>query len=306
MEENVESTIPARNISEIKNKQRRLEKYKELRKEKQKLKRKRRNQIRKAIESGQNVVRQVPRTLENTREPDVTMVNPEDPEILLDQNNDEFSSFFNKEVPAKVLITCSENPHDWTLRFCRELTLLIQDSIFRNRKHCSLKKLVVEANARGYTNIVVVTEDRRHPTGMLVIHLPEGPTAFFRISSVKYRKKIKNRAQYTSHRPEIILNNFRTRLGLSIGRLITSLFQYDPQFHGRRVVTFHNQRDYIFVRHHRYEFKNEAKVALQEMGPRFTLRLRSLQKNTFDTKFGEYEWILKRHEMQTSRRRFFL
>jgi len=230
------------------------------------------------------------------------MVNPEDEEVILDQANDEFS----ESVPPKVLITCSENPHTWTIRFCRELKMLIQDSIFLYRRHSSIKKLVKEAHSRGFTNLVIVTEDRRHPTGMLVIHLPEGPTAFFRISSVKYCNKIKRRASCSDHRPEIVMNNFKTRLGLSIGRLVASLFQYNPEFHGRRVVTFHNQRDYIFVRHHRYEFKNESKVALQEIGPRFTLRLRSLQKNTFDTKFGEYEWILKRHEMETTRRRFFL
>lgn len=43
----------------------------------------------------------------------------------------------------------------------------------------------------------------------------------------------------------------------------------------------------------RYIFKNEKKVAIQELGPRFTLKLRSLQKGTFDSKFGEYEWIHK-------------
>ena len=44
------------------------------------------------------------------------------------------------------------------------------------------------------------------------------------------------------------------------------------------------------------------------MGPRFTLKLRSLQKGTFDSKLGEYDWIIqgKRHAMETSRRRFFL
>ncbi|XP_054719518.1 ribosome production factor 1-like [Uloborus diversus] len=306
MSENTSSLVPARNISEIKNKQRRTEEYIKLRREKIKLKRQKKKQLRKDIAAGKDVVKQVPRTLENTREPDETMVDPQDQEVLLDQDNDEFASYYNQEAPPKVLITCSENPHTWTIRFCRELKLLIQDSIFLYRRHASLKKLVEEAKSREFTNIVVVTEDRRHPTGMLVIHLPEGPTAFFRISSVKYCKNIRRRGAYTAHRPEIVLNNFRTRLGLSIGRMITSLFQYNPEFHGRRVVTFHNQRDYVFVRHHRYEFKNESKVSLQEIGPRFTLRLRSLQKNTFDTKFGEYEWILKRHEMETSRRRFFL
>lgn len=43
----------------------------------------------------------------------------------------------------------------------------------------------------------------------------------------------------------------------------------------------------------RYIFKNEKKVGIQELGPRFTLKLRSLQKGTFDSKFGEYEWVHK-------------
>lgn len=33
----------------------------------------------------------------------------------------------------------------------------------------------------------------------------------------------------------------------------------DPTFRGRRVVTFHNQRDFIFFRHHRYIFEERQK-----------------------------------------------
>ena len=72
-------------------------------------------------------------------------------------------------------------------------------------------------------------------------------------------------------------------------------------------------------RHHRYIFeekekkekgKKEAakkvvKARLQELGPRFTLRLQSLQKGTFDSKGGEFEWLLK-PETEGSRRRFNL
>ena len=65
-------------------------------------------------------------------------------------------------------------------------------------------------------------------------------------------------------------------------------------------------------RHHRYIFEEKEKrsqksviVRLQELGPRFTLKLRSLQKGTFDSKAGEYEWIHK-HDMDTSRRKFHL
>lgn len=299
-------TVPGRNISEIKNKRRRLEEYLKLKREKQKLKRDERKKKRKARAQGQDVPVQVPRTLENTREPDETTVAQHDEEVKLDEASDEMSSYFNREAPPKVLITCNENPHTWTIRFCKELRMTMPDAEFFWRKHSSIKKLLKEANARNFTDIIVVNEDRRHPNGIIVSHLPDGPTAVFRVSNVKYCKNIKKRGAHSIHRPEVILNNFNTRLGHTVKRMLQSLFHYDPEFTGRRVVTFHNQRDYIFVRHHRYEFKNEEKVALQEVGPRFTLKLRSLQKGTFDSKYGEYEWVLKRHEMETSRRRFFL
>ena len=81
----------------------------------------------------------------------------------------------------------------------------------------------------------------------------------------------------------------------------------DPEFRGRRVVTFHNQRDFIFIRQHRYMFTEDFKGAkLQELGPRFTLKPRWIQAGTFNTKEGDYEWVHKRHEMDTTRRRFRL
>lgn len=43
----------------------------------------------------------------------------------------------------------------------------------------------------------------------------------------------------------------------------------------------------------RYIFRNAQKVGIQELGPRFTLKLRSLQRGTFDSKYGEYIWIHK-------------
>ena len=128
----------------------------------------------------------------------------------------------------------------------------------------------------------------------------------FKLTNCKLSDEIKNGGGFTKHKPEIIINNFNTRLGLQVGRALTSLFPHDPQYEGRHVITFHNQRDFVFVRHHRYIFRNAEKVGIQELGPRFTLKLRSMQKGTFDTKFGEYEWVQKRHEMESSRRKFAL
>lgn len=52
--------------------------------------------------------------------------------------------------------------------------------------------------------------------------------------------------------PEVVLNNFTTRVGHIIARMLAAVFPHDPQFTARRVVTFHNQRDFIFFRQHRY------------------------------------------------------
>jgi ribosome production factor 1 len=44
---------------------------------------------------------------------------------------------------------------------------------------------------------------------------------------------------------------------------------------------------------------------MQELGPQFTLKLQWLQRGTFDTQFGDYEWKFSQ-ALATSRRKFFL
>ena len=51
----------------------------------------------------------------------------------------------------------------------------------------------------------------------------------------------------------------------------------------------------------------KTRARLQELGPRFTLKLKWLQEGLLDTQFGEYEWIQgKRNQMKAERRKFFL
>ena len=94
---------------------------------------------------------------------------------------------------------------------------------------------------------------------MIVSHLVNGPTALFKVMSFVPHEDIKGVGEVTAHNPELILNNFTTRLGRRFGRFFGSMYPCrtciadvflsiaQPQFDGRRVVTFHNQRDYIFV-----------------------------------------------------------
>nr|SVE75257.1 EOG090X09U6 [Daphnia dolichocephala] len=257
-----------------------------LKKEKRKVKKEGQKQRKKEAEAlgDQAPPKQIPRTIENTREADVTTVDQEDEEVIFDITHDEYESYFSKTYEPKILITSSDNPHTRTIHFVRELTKIFPSSECHWRSRSSVKKIMESARERGYTDVVVINEDRRVPNGMLVSHLPDGPTAYFRLSNVKGTKDMKHKnliKEFTAHRPEVILNNFQTRLGQAVSRMLASLFHYDPQFRGRRAVTFHNQRDFIFFRHHRYEFKSHKRAALRELGPRFTLRLKWLHKPLF-------------------------
>ncbi|CAH1399185.1 unnamed protein product [Nezara viridula] len=258
----------------------------------------------------------VPHTIESLRVKDETVLEATEAneerieEMHVDIKTDEFQHYFNMEYEPKVLITFKDNPLKRSRILGVELSRVIPNSMFRYRGRSSTKKIVKRAIERNFSDVVLINEDMKEPNGLLLIHLPSGPTAYFRMSNMKLTTDLKlSHKDINFHRPEIILNNFTTRLGTSISRMLASLFHYDPEFRGRRVVTFHNQRDYIFFRHHMYEFrKKDAHPKLKELGPRFTLRLEWLQQGTFDTKLGEYEWIKRdrRHDLESNRRKFHL
>jgi ribosome production factor 1 len=54
-----------------------------------------------------------------------------------------------------------------------------------------LKKICQYATARGFTDVLVANEDRKSVNGLLLIHLPGGPTAHFRLSKLVLSKDIK-------------------------------------------------------------------------------------------------------------------
>ena len=109
----------------------------------------------------------MPRTIESTREPDETMVEPDDEQVKVDEALDEMSSYFRKEKEPKVLITSSDNPHTKTIKFCRELKQTIPNAEFRWRNRSNVKTMVKAAIARDYTDIIIINEDGRKPSKKL-------------------------------------------------------------------------------------------------------------------------------------------
>lgn len=234
-----------------------------------------------------------PRTIENTRVP---------VEVLSsDTTFDEaFSSFFVDGGDPRIVVTTNRRACPASYEFAEELSDLFPTAEFRKRAAAHLlTDIVSEAHELGYTHVVVVNESRKMPHTLSVVKLPAGPTAVFKLSSVRLSKQIHNHGRSSSHTPELILNNLSTRLGVVVGRLFVSLFPHVPQFTGRQVVTFHNQRDFIFVRRHRYIFENGQRVRMQELGPQFTLKLRALYKAVHGFKDAEPEWVWRPHAVDS-------
>ncbi|KAF8498726.1 Brix-domain-containing protein [Russula emetica] len=241
----------------------------------------------------------IPRTLENTREFDPSFLTADlsaststaaaqqqpTAEAAADIASDPFASYFSSTddptIPPKVLITTSPKATRTTYEFCDEIVGIFPGAEFHRRpktRGFEMGKIAGWAAGRGFTNLVVVNENMKKPNAITLVHLPNGPTAYFRLTSIELTKKIFGHARATPHYPELVLNNFVTRLGHTVGRMFQTFFPPLPEFQGRQVVTLHNQRDFLFFRRHRYAFRSTEKVALQEIGPRFTLKLRSLNK----------------------------
>eukprot|EP01063_Lacrimia_lanifica_P024414 TRINITY_DN32328_c0_g1_i1.p1 TRINITY_DN32328_c0_g1~~TRINITY_DN32328_c0_g1_i1.p1 ORF type:complete len:342 (+),score=144.73 TRINITY_DN32328_c0_g1_i1:43-1068(+) len=251
-----------------------------------------------------------PRTIDNMREADDTFVAGSDEEVVADELDDEYAEFYHDGVETKILLTTCTDPCLRTRGFINELLTLIPHSEYFERRGYEIKKITQYAVNRGYTDIMIVGDSgggcKKKPYSMIITHLPQGPTHWYRISSVVFHKEIEDAAPRTEHYPELILKGFTTRLGRRVARQFRAMYPLSKDDKGRAVTTYHNHRDFIFVRSHRYCYDGTDAVRLQELGPRFTLRLRSLQAGLFNPQFGEYEWFRKKKEMDKSKKKFHL
>lgn len=220
-----------------------------------------------------------PRTIESMRVKDETIItDANDEDLLGEQNVDEFANYFKGNSTPKILMTTNRRPKGEIFHFLKEVKSAFPNTEYYERKNFLIKDIIEWGKKNGFTDLMLFYEKHGKPHSLIISHLPEGPTATFRVSSVKLRANIINHgAMGEITQPELILNNFDTMLGNRMGRMMASLYPPVPNLKARRVVTMHNQRDFIFFRHHRYEFnKDGSRAHLQEVGPRFTLKLHSL------------------------------
>lgn len=182
--------------------------------------------------------------------------------------------------------------------------MIIPNSQRINRGNYQIKTLVDTCRANNVTDFVILHETRGEPDGLVVCHLPFGPTAYFQILNTVMRHDIPNVGTMSEAYPHIILHNMDTKLGLRVSNILKFLFPV-PKEESKRVVTFANQNDYISFRHHVYKTV-EGKVEIAEVGPRFELRLYQIKLGTIDIENAiDTEWAFKPY-MNTTKKRQFL
>jgi U3 small nucleolar ribonucleoprotein protein IMP4 len=213
------------------------------------------------------------------------------------------------ERDPKVVVTTSRDPSSRLAQFAKEVRLLLPGSQRLNRGNLVVADLVAACAGNEVTDLVLLHEVRGEPTGMIVSHLPSGPTAFFNLSNVVMRHDIKGGGLGTVSEalPHLIMHGFGSALGGRVADVLRHLFPV-PKADSRRVLTFANDADAISFRHHVYTRppgggRDKDAVVLSEVGPRFELRLYQLRLGTVDQGEADDEWVLRNYFNSAKRRR---
>lgn len=140
-----------------------------------------------------------------------------------------FPTLFTDVPPPtpKVLLTTSLNStlHSEAELFC---ALFPNSTYIRRTNHryghkYSLREISRFAANREYTAVVMLREDQKQITGLTIVHLPSGPTFTFSVTNFTEGSKLPGHGNPTNHYPELLLNNFKTPLGLLTAKLFQTL-----------------------------------------------------------------------------------
>ncbi|XP_068659814.1 uncharacterized protein [Aristolochia californica] len=248
--------------------------------------------IKEALEEG----KPIPTELRNEeaalrKEIDLEDENTEVPRTHID---DEYANASERD--PKILLTTSRNPSSRLTQFVKEMKIVFPNAQRMNRGGQVISEIIDTCRAHEFTDVILVHEHRGEPDGLIVCHLPFGPTAYFGLLNVVTRHDIKDKkamGTMSEAYPRLILNNFSTKLGQRTANILKHLFPI-PKPESRRIITFANQSDYISFRHHVYDKHGGPKsLELKEIGPRFELRLYQIKLGTVDQTEAQNEWVIR-------------
>lgn len=196
----------------------------------------------------------------------------------------------------KVLITTSRDPSSRLVQFTKEVKLLLPGSERMNRGGQIMSELVESCRSHDFTDLIILHEHRGEPDGMVVCHLPYGPTAYFGIFNAVLRHDIGDKSQVgtvSEAAPHLIFDKFNSKLGTRVSNILKHLYPV-PKPDSKRVMTFANRDDFISFRHHTYQAQKGGgkDVQLKECGPRFDMKLYQIKLGTLDQSHADNEYAL--------------
>jgi U3 small nucleolar ribonucleoprotein protein IMP4 len=217
--------------------------------------------------------------------------------------DDEYSS--NKYLEPKILVTTSRTPSQRLTQFLKEIRIIIPNSVRINRGNTVVKDLVKICQENEFSDLIILHENRGTPDGMIISHMPYGPTVYFGLFNVVLRHDIEEEIDTVSEAyPHLIFDGFNNRLGERMTEILKNLFPV-PKLDSQRVLTFINNDDYISFRHHTFtksKTNNRDGVTLEEVGPRFELKPYQILLGTIDMPDANKEWVLRPY-MNTARKK---
>jgi len=171
--------------------------------------------IREALSAGKPVPTELRELEANVRremslEDDRTAVAPDERDI-----DDEYRRA--GEEDPKIFLTTCRDPSSRLVQFAKELKLVFPNCQRMNRGAYVIKDLVAGCRASGVTDLIVLHETRGRPDGMVISHLPYGPTAFFGISNCVMRHDLGDVPTMSLAFPHLVFTNFSTKIGERIG-----------------------------------------------------------------------------------------
>lgn len=187
------------------------------------------------------------------------------------------------------------------MQFLKEMRIIVPNSVRVNRGNTVIKDLVKTCQDYEFTDLIMLHENRGQPDGMIVSHMPYGPTIYFGVFNILLRHDIEEEVDTISEAyPHLIFDGFNTRVGERVKEILRNIFPV-PKLDSTRVLSFMNNDDYVSFRHHKYK-KNKNDTDLEEIGPRFDLRPYQILLGTLDMPDSSKEWVLRPY-MNTARKK---
>ncbi|XP_063607222.1 U3 small nucleolar ribonucleoprotein protein IMP4-like [Penaeus indicus] len=206
----------------------------------------------------------------------------------------------------KIIITTSRDPSSKLKQFAKEIKLLFPNSQRMNRGTYESKQLIEACRSNNVTDFIVLHETRGNPDAMVISHLPNGPTAYFNLTDVVMRHDIPDIGTMSEQYPHLIFQNFKSKLGQRTQNILKYLFPV-PKDDSQRVVSFVNWDDWILFRQHTFRKVDGGKdYELQEIGPRFSMKLYRIILGTVDQEGGADTEFILRPYLNTAHKRKLL